>query len=88
MKSEWKDITSYSRGDQKREQKSFELKAGVFRVSVSRWCHGEPDVWYLSCDSLCIEFRELNAATIEYAQKEAVEIVRGRIVQALEAIDD
>lgn len=44
----WEDITSYSRGDEKRKPKTFEIRFGHFRTVLhwnTRW---EPKEWLLS----------------------------------------
>jgi hypothetical protein len=78
----WKDISSYSRSDDKSEVKSVELIAGRIRLAVTRHIHN-PGKWHLNCDALRYTYRELESDELEAAKAEALTIVKADLADAL-----
>lgn len=70
----WKDITSYSRGDEERIPTTFELDKKVLRICVTSGHRDYKHSWIMHCYQLQIDTRELSAKTLEKAQIEAVKI--------------
>lgn len=81
----WKDTTSYSRGDRERVPRSLELTAGQVSVVVTRWFHGEPGRWYLSCDPWH-SYHLLVATDIGEAKREAVDLVSNLLRMSCDAL--
>lgn len=47
--NEWKDVSSYSRGDTDRSPNAFEIRFGVYRLDVYRIRRGTAKDWYCCC---------------------------------------
>ena len=87
MKAEWKDVTSFSRGATDRTPRSWQIDLGKVRVVVTRHIHYGPDVWLMRCDTFKID-KELVSKDIGFAKQEALDIVKGFLVIALEALEN
>lgn len=85
--SAWKDTTSYSQGDTKREPRVWTLQAGHLRIMVHRHidCPGD---WLLSCADAGFDRRWLSASDVEAAKAQALTLVRARLTAALKALED
>lgn len=72
-KAQWKDGTSYSRGDKDRTPKAWDLELSHARLTVHRYlnCVG----WFLSSPGLGISTRPLREADLEAAKAEALRYV-------------
>jgi hypothetical protein len=77
---DWKDNTSYSRGDKVREPGVLAVVDDPLRLKVHRW-HGIENTWFASCD--LFERRELKATELDAAKVEAVDMLVGALRQAL-----
>lgn len=79
----WKDVSSYSKSETK-TPKSWELRAGAFRIVVTRHIHHESNEWVFFCEP----FRSVNlgAVSIEAAKQEAVAIVDSHLRKALKEL--
>lgn len=87
MTLNWKDTTSYARGD-KREPRTWRALAGPIAIVVTRHINYSPDQWLVSCDLLAPFPVALESRDLEDAKSEAIGLVRGKaleIVQALQA---
>lgn len=71
----WKDFTGRSVGEPASVVRSVGTVVGSMKVSVTRWIHGEANVWYLNCDDLWLKYEPLKATDLEGATLEAVKRV-------------
>lgn len=77
--SEWKDKSSYSRGERAATVPSiWELDLDGLRVSVHRLHGCGDDLWFGSCYTMGVERKQLDAADIDLAQREFVAYLRDR----------
>lgn len=83
MSFAWKDVTSYSQGTRERIPRSFELRAGVIRVVVTR-LHG-CDGWYLRCDQLGFGMHQL-PDDLEEAKAKAIRAARFELEMVLKCL--
>lgn len=78
-KIEWKDATSYSRGQRGCiPPNSWECHIGTVRVWLSCGHHYYPETWVVSCHSLGIETKELGTSSLieaEQARHLAIRVV-------------
>lgn len=84
---QWKDITSYSRGDKERKPTTFEARAGGLRIVV---VYGHIDYrqqWTLWCKPFYDNYPLEGVTTAEDAQFEARQLVRAKIYEVVEALD-
>lgn len=79
----WKDETSYGRGDKERVPRTWALDLGFFKVYVTRHRHYAESAWVLSMDS---RMRELKSPNVDTARLEAQQIVEERLTKALELL--
>lgn len=82
----WKDIASFSKGDNDRTPRTWETHAGDIRIVVTRHRDYAPDKWILRCPPF-FDCKELAATDIENAKAGALELVRGRLVAAMNALN-
>lgn len=84
----WKDHTGRSVGEPASVVRSVGTVVGSMKVSVTRWIHGEPNVWYLNCDDLWLKYEPLKATDLEGATLEAVRkvtrVVRRNLFELLD----
>lgn len=72
---EWKDETSYSRGELgKVEPDTWVLHLPTTRIAVHRHIN-HPGKWVLTCRRLGIELRELDADDVETAKRVALQLL-------------
>lgn len=69
---EWKDITSYSQGDEKRVPRVWAAKIGRFTLKVHRHTYYEPDEWLMSTSPRFFECERLESKDLKFAQSQAV----------------
>ena len=81
----WRDITSYSQGQEDRVPEVLELKVGKFFLRVHRHIHYPPTVWLASCDGL-FNCKGLKSYTPGGAKLEAIEMLKIVLVDALNAV--
>lgn len=76
MKLNWKDVTSYRRGDIERVPRTWELKLEElkYKVIVTRHINYE-NTWLLTFREANIELRDLETDDVEEAKNKAIEIV-------------
>lgn len=74
MAVEWKNTTSYSRGEKKSDEsaRTWQADVGGVRVVVTRYIHGDKNAWYLNHDGI---YSDLASAEIEKAKVEALQIL-------------
>jgi len=82
----WQDTSSFSQGEKDRTPTCWTARAGVLQIVVHRHIHYEKTAWLLSCDGLRLGCRELSATDIADAKRETVEIVRGKLMEAIESL--
>jgi hypothetical protein len=81
----WQYISSRSRGETG-GQRSTEAKAGWLSIVVTRYHGLDPDRWFLRCHDIGIDLLQLAPRDLAGAQAEALEIVRQRLDQAMNAL--
>ncbi|MEY8416695.1 hypothetical protein AAK964_10370 [Tissierella praeacuta] len=82
---EWKDKTSYSRGDKERIPRVLELNIEGLRIVIHRIIHCEG--WYLTAYELNINDFFLETEDVVEAKNKGLEVIVGRILK-LERIKD
>lgn len=83
-KAKWSDTSSYSRGDTKREPKSFQLGDSHRRSLKVHRMHGQ-DGWFLTCYDLGIE-REPIGEDLNAALTKAVEVASEHLRDLVNAL--
>jgi len=84
----WKNESSFSQAEKDKTPNCWVAKAGRFKLTVHRHIHYPPTTWLLSCDGVRLECWELSATNIKEAKREAIEIVRKRLIEAIEAMGE
>jgi hypothetical protein len=82
----WKNITSYSRGDNERIPRTWELSIDPVRIVITRHIHHAPDVWVLLCSPFCNQY-EISNGTADEAKDAAVKYVHGCLRECLTKLD-
>lgn len=83
---QWKDISTYKRGDKTREIRTVQLEvASGLRLVVTRHIHYAPDEWVLNCEPWFSNFVVGNG-TLAEAKEAAVHLVRERLAMAQAAL--
>ncbi len=72
MTVEWKDKTSYSRGDKKRIPTIFALEIQGLRIVVTNSHIRHKPAWVMHCAAFGIDTHRLTADSLEAAQEEAI----------------
>jgi len=76
----WKDITSYSQGDKKRNPTTFEAKEGLLRIVITCGHIYYKPKWVMHCKIIEIDTHELKeSVTKEQAEVEAIQVVTKRL---------
>lgn len=86
--SEWKDITSYSRGDREREPTSYRLALGRLHVTVTSGHIYYKGRWVMHCAPFYDTYPLEGVDTLEDAKTRALALVSveiDKIVAALKA---
>ena len=83
----WRDSTSYSRGDKERAPNSWEFVAAGIRVCVHKHIHYPKDQWLLSCEPF-FNKREMPHKDIEECKKTALELVIAKLRDAADSFSD
>lgn len=81
----WKDTTSYGRSDSDRTPTTWTMQLGHLRIVVHRHVH-YPNKWLVSCRELNLDCYCLDAAEVEFAQKEGLSQIDYRLTQMLAEI--
>lgn len=85
---EWKDVTTYSRGDKERKPTTWEIKGGSLKIDVTCGYIHRKGEWIMHCFAVGIDTYHLKyAETKEQAQEAALRMVRTKIQSMLEDID-
>ena len=84
----WQNESSFSQAEKDRTPRYWVAKAGCFKLAVHRHIHYPPTTWLLSCDGVRLECWELSATDIDAAKREAIEIVRGKLTEAIAVIGE
>ena len=82
----WKDISSYSRNDTKREPCTFELIAEGVRLTVTRHIHYGPHDWIAIAEPY-FSTVVLRSQDIVGAKEEAKKLLRNCLTKSLRALD-
>lgn len=78
--SDWKDTTSYQRGERGAiEPDEWTLRGRAVSICVHRHIRYPPSVWLAECRNLGIERHELLATNIDVAKEEALILVSERV---------
>lgn len=83
----WKDITSHSRGDSKREPRVLECRLAenvAVKVHKHMWFGDE---WLLSCDYLGLGMVELGTCDMGEAKEKAIEVTIKKLKEKRAEID-
>jgi hypothetical protein len=81
----WVDISSYSQSDKERIPRSFSLKAGGLKITVTRHMDFEVSEWVASCEPF-FEQKIVGKGTAEEAQESALFAVRNKLNESLACI--
>ena len=84
---EWKDCTTYPRGDKERVPTAWEIKSGDLRIVVTSGHIYYKGRWVMHCARLRIDTYPLSATSKKEAQLSAIEVVRQKIYGLKEDID-
>lgn len=88
--SDWKDITSYSRGDKDRTPTTWALQlGGGLRITVTKGHIYYQGIWVMHCEAVNIHALELgiaDAMPLEQAQQAAIDRVWVRLSTWVEAL--
>jgi hypothetical protein len=81
----WKDITSYSRNEQTREPRTWEARAGHFRLIITKGHIHHPNEWVLHVYPGLLEAQSIgsNKLALAAAQHKAVLTLRKLLEAAL-----
>ena len=87
-KYEWKDITTYSRGEQgKTDPRIWEIRTeDGLAVRVHRILGA--DGWFVSCSALDTLQIQLKSTTSELAKKEGLQLLYGRVLRLKAHFED
>lgn len=75
----WKDETSYSRGDTKREPRVWSIRSGHIQLSIVFGHIYYPEQWVVHCAALGIDTYPLKATKKEPAQSAAIEYAKEKM---------
>jgi len=81
---EWKNCSSYSRGQKDRTPTAWEIKAEDIRICVHRHIHYPKDQWLLSCAPF-YDLYELPYTDVDQAKGAALNMVIIKLRDAAEA---
>lgn len=79
--NEWTDETSYQKGEKDRTPRTWTIRAGKLRITVTRHIHFPKDAWVLRCEPFC-DAHELAAKDIDSAKSEALAYIRLELDEA------
>lgn len=82
---QWKDRSSFSQGDKVRTPKTFEARAGSFRICVTRHIHHDPAEWVLICEPWFSQ-TVISTGTADEAKEAAIIAVRKKLAETLDAL--
>ena len=82
----WKNITSYSKSDDKSEVRTTQLKLDGLDLTVTRHIHYGKEL-IMRCENVGIDKKGLNTECMEDGQKMALYIVESRLKKMLYAVD-
>lgn len=82
---EWKDQTSFSRGETDRTPRVWTGRVGAVSIAVLR--HRDyPDTWVMQCELISLWPRDLETNDVDDAKRKALDIVRVELQRALDAL--
>lgn len=81
----WKDVSSYSKGDTDRSPRTVQLDVAGLRVVVTRHIYHAPEDWVLNCEPWFSQ-RKVGDGTLEDAKETALYLVRARLAGAVSAL--
>lgn len=84
---QWKNTTTYSQGEKDRTPRTYEARAGVIRIVVTRHIHFDASAWVLSAHPF-FDLHELASSEVEDAKREAMKLVRGALSNAMNQLDE
>jgi hypothetical protein len=83
---QWKDVTTFSQVEKDRTPQTWVAMAGDFRIVVTRHRDYPPEKWILQCAPF-FDIKELAPTDIELAKASALDLVKGRLSTAMNAIN-
>lgn len=89
--TEWKDCTTYARGDSDRTPTTFLWCFGGLRIVVTCSHIHYPGVWILRCAAVGIDIKQMDSKTEADAKDDAIGYVRSTLlgyVQELDRVDE
>lgn len=84
--NEWKDTTSFSRGETDRTPREWTLEAGQLRLCVFRHRAIDPESWFASCHGF-FDTREMASSEIETAKEQAIQLLRDMLEDVVFDLD-
>lgn len=85
--AQWKDITTYSRGDTDRNPHCWQVKIGKFKVTILNNHRDYNGIYVMHLDPHLIDTRPLSVAfSLEDAKQQALDVARGIFEEALREI--
>ncbi len=81
----WKDVSSHSQNDTKRETNCMRAQAGSVYLTVHRHIHYEKDDWLASCSPL-FDKRLLKAKELPLAMGEAEQLLLSEARKIVDAV--
>lgn len=83
----WEDRTSYYPGKE-RIPHTWELQLPILRITVTHHIDYPPDMWLMNCHGLGINYKKLFSKDVEDAKKEAIVLVRNRLKNMMDELDE
>lgn len=78
----WRDVTSYSQSDKDRTPRTWEVRFGGLRITVTRHIDYKKDQWLLCCNNLNLK-RPLASKDVKEAACQAKAMVQAHLEQLL-----
>ena len=75
----WKDTTSYRRGERGTVEPSCWMASGVLVHIIVHRYHGCGDAWFVTCRQANIDAAGLEGPTLEAAKRQAIDAVRTKL---------
>lgn len=79
MSIEWKDSTSWRRGEERGEPRSWAIESGPIRITVISEHRDHPGRWVMHCHKLGINTHPLDSKSADDAKAEAIALTCRRL---------
>ena len=64
-----------------------ELVVNGFSILVHKHVHASPDIWFMSCDGLKINIRQLESRDLKLAKLQAIQIISLKLEDTMRKFD-